>query len=427
MGRPTCLLIAYHYPPCRGSSGLQRSLCFSRYLGQYGWDPAVLTVRPMAYSQVGDDQLGDIPESVPVVRSWAIDTSRHLAIRDRYPGLLALPDRWVSWALAGIPAGLRAIRRYRPKILWSTYPIATAHLIGYVLHRITGIPWVADFRDPMIEEDVVTGQRWPGDPFLWKARGAIERRAVRSSDACVFVTAGARQLYADRYGEIPDSRWHLIPNGYDEDVFARAEVGRPQLSRSDEPITLLHSGVLYPTPDRDPRAFLGAIGVLKRAGTVSARVLNVVLRASGSEELYRRLIAEADIADIVHLAPSIGYQEAITEMLTVDGLLLFQGRDSNPAIPAKFYEYLRAKRPIFAMVDSEGETARALREASVGMLAPLDVQSIIESQLSLFLHAVKAGTFAIAGEEMIARHSRQAQAEQLARVFDRIVASRELR
>lgn len=424
MARSRCLLIAYHYPPCRGSSGLQRSLCFSRYLGQYGWDPVVLSAQAMAYPQVGEDQLGDIPGDVPVVRSWALDTSRHLAVGGRYPGLLALPDRWISWVLSGVPAGLRAIRKYRPQVLWSTYPIATAHLIGYILHRLSGIPWVADFRDPMAEEDPVTHQRWPGDPLLWAARCSVERRAILQSQACVFVTAGARRLYADRYERVPSSKWHLIPNGFDEDVFARAEAGLPRGKRSDGPVTLLHSGVLYPTPDRDPSAFFGAIGSLKRAGKVSGQLLKVVLRASGSEALYRKLIAQSDIGDIVILAPPIGYQDAITEMMTVDGLLLFQGHDSNPAIPAKFYEYLRAQRPIFAMVDDAGETAHALTASGVGTLAPLDDKGKIESQLSSFLRSIHEGNRMIADAKTIARYSRQAQTEQLARIFDQVAGAR---
>ena len=41
--RKRALLIAFHFPPQAGSSGIQRSLSFSRHLPANGWEPMVLT------------------------------------------------------------------------------------------------------------------------------------------------------------------------------------------------------------------------------------------------------------------------------------------------------------------------------------------------------------------------------------------------
>jgi hypothetical protein len=45
------------------------------------------------------------------------------------------------------------VRRHRPAVIWTTFPIPTAHRIGYWLQRLMGLPWVADFRDSMTEEE----------------------------------------------------------------------------------------------------------------------------------------------------------------------------------------------------------------------------------------------------------------------------------
>ena len=74
------LLIAFHYPPVKGSSGLQRTLSFSQYLPQFGWQPAVLSVHPRAYNKVSDEQLSEIPKECQVVRAFGLDTSRHLSL-----------------------------------------------------------------------------------------------------------------------------------------------------------------------------------------------------------------------------------------------------------------------------------------------------------------------------------------------------------
>ncbi len=418
-------MIAYHYPPCAVSSGQQRTLSFSRHLPALGWEPIVLTARASAYPRVGDDQLADIPATIEVARAWAFDTVRHLSLRGRYPGWLAVPDPWISWFATAMLSGLMLIRKQKPKMIWSTYPIATAHLIALALHRLTGIPWVADFRDPMIEIDPATNERWPKDPKIWRARQWIERRTVLSCARAVFVTHGAQQIYAERYSGLPASRWALIANGYSEESFTAAEAirngNRPQQSK----VVLLHSGVLYPSPDRNPGDFFAALAELRKSGKISSGTLQVILRASSSEDLYRKLVLEYRIEDIVTLEPPIAYNQALAEMLSVDGLLVFQGHDSNPAIPAKLYEYIRARRPIFALVDEHGDTAALLREAKVGTLVPLDSSDRIAAGLLDFLEQVRSGVAPVASDEEIERHGRRNKAFELACLFDEIISGRE--
>jgi hypothetical protein len=375
---------------------------------------------------VGEDQLADIPPTLEVVRAWAFDTVRHLSFRGRYPGWLAVPDPWVSWFASATLSGLRLIKKHKPGALWSTYPIATAHLIALVLYRLTGIPWIADFRDPMNEIDPVTGERWPKDPKIWWAREWIERHTVSSCARAAFVTQGALRIYAERYPELPACRWALIANGYSEESFVAAEALRNGNRPQGGKITLLHSGVLYPSPDRNPGQFFAALGGLRESGKISSENLRVILRASSSEDLYRKQLLEHRIEDIVTLEPPVAYNRALSEMLNVDGLLVFQGHDSNPAIPAKLYEYIRARRPIFALVDDRGETATLLREAKVGTLVPLDSRERIADGLLQFLEQIRNGGAPIATDTEIERHSRRHKALELARLLDEVVADRGL-
>ncbi len=177
---------------------------------------------------------------------------------------------------------------------------------------------------------------------------------------------------------------------------------------------------MYPGPDRDPTALFTALIKLRESGRVDSSKLQIRLRASGYEEYYKRLIEDYGLADIVSLAPAIPYQEALAEMLTADGLLVFQGRTSNPAVPAKLYEYLRARRPIFAMVDAEGETAKVLRSAQAGAIVPLDDPAKIAQSLETFLQEVRMGTAALPQPEEVERHSRKHKAQQLAALFEEV-------
>ena len=417
------LMVAYHYPPARGSSGLQRTLTFTRYLSDFGWEPIVLTANARAYPDVSDDQMDDIPSSVIVSRAFALDSAKHLSIAGRYLQCTALPDRWVTWLAAAVPVGLHLVRKYKPAILWSTYPIASAHLIGLTLHRLTGIPWVADFRDPMTEVDPITGQNHPPDPRLWQIRRWIESRTVQNCSRAVFVTPGSLQIHAQRYPSLPQSRWSVISNGYDEESFASAEQSSPRRTAGDGRLVLLHSGVLYPTPDRDPSAFFAAVRQLKQDGRLLAADVKIILRATGHDDRYRKQIRDHGIEDVVFLEPAVGYRQALAEMLSVDGLLLFQGYTSNPAIPAKFYEYLRARRPILAMVDAQGDTAQALCHAGLGKIVPMDSPEQIAAGLSDFLQGIRRGSEPVPSDAEILRHSRKSKSAELAAMLDSLTGA----
>ena len=64
---PRALLIAFHFPPQSESSGIQRTLSFSRHLAQFGWTPMVLSAHPMAYERKNASQLASVSASIVAV------------------------------------------------------------------------------------------------------------------------------------------------------------------------------------------------------------------------------------------------------------------------------------------------------------------------------------------------------------------------
>jgi len=412
------LIIAFHYPPVRGSSGIQRTLKFSTYLREHGWEPIVLTVTPRAFEQVSDDQMGEIPSGMRVERAFALNTAKHLAIGGRYLNWTAQPDRWVSWWPAAVWRGLQIIRRHRPEAIMSTYPIATAHLIGLTLQRLSGLPWIADCRDSMSEPG------YPSDPLTWRTNRRLEAAMVKHCAKAVFTTEGTLQMYAERYPQIPASRWAVIENGYDEENFRDAERDfAPQTLGPPGRLTLLHSGVLYPQ-ERDPRPFFAALRTLKAAGEISAASLRVLLRATASDELYRPMLAEYGISDIVELAPPVGYRSALQEMLCADGLLLFQATMCNHQIPAKLYEYFRAGRPVLTLTDPVGNTATAMGAAGASHIVDIRDEHGIATGLRDFLKGLREATLGGVPRRIAELHSRRARSNELAKLLQETISQR---
>ncbi len=405
------LMVAFHFPPFAGSSGIQRTLRFMQHLPALGWQPLILSADPRAYERCSDDLLNEIPPDTVVRRAFALDAARQLAIGGRYIGWTARPDRWMLWKYAGVRAGLQMIRTYRPDAIWTTYPIATAHVIGAELHRRTGVPWLADFRDPMAQEG------YPSDPLTWQSFKQIETQTVRDADLSIFTTPGAARVYRQRYPEASE-RIVVLENGYDEESFVDAPpTDQSPAALNDGAITLLHSGIVYPE-ERDPTQLFVALRLIKERSQLTSGKLKIRFRASGHDSLLKELAEKHGVQEAIECCPSIPYRQALAEMLRADGLLVMQASGCNEQIPAKIYEYLRAGRPIIALTDPIGDTATTLLAAGVKDIAPLDAAEKIADLLVTCIDDLQRGKLHLPDVNAVRRASRRERSQELAGLLE---------
>lgn len=408
------LLIAFHFPPFSGSSGIQRTLVFCRYLREFGWDPIVLSAHPRAYPVTREDMLSGIDDDLVVERAFALDAARHLALKGRYVGLSALPDRWSSWWIGGVLKGRSLIRRYRPSVIWSTFPIATAHMIGGSLSRWSGLPLVADFRDAMVVES------YPEPPMIEWSYRKVEASTIGTASAAVFTTPSSLNMYRERYSGRAATRFECIRNGYDEESFAAAYAlheNRNETQSKSGPLKLLHSGLIKRI-ERNPEPFLQAIAELRQKRVLSSESVQVVFRAPVNDGELQEVIDRFGLSDIVEIAPAIDYQHALAELLEADGLLLFQAATCNHLVPAKVYEYLRARRPILALTDKAGDTAKILADVGVNSIVDIESKEEIKAFLPKFLDSVRASSAVVPSLSVVQQFSRREQTRDLARLFD---------
>jgi glycosyltransferase involved in cell wall biosynthesis len=317
-----------------------------------------------------------------------------------------LPDHWISWWIDAVRAGLSLVRRHRPDILWSTYPIATAHLIGLTLHRLTGLPWFADFRDSMTEDN------YPRDPLTRRSYRWIERKTVKYASRLIFTAPSTKHMYLDRYPHLAANRCLDIPNGYDEDDFAGIEAPSLPADGNRRAFRLLHAGLIY-TDDRDPRAFFRAVARLKRDGKIDSNVAVIDLRASGSENFYASMLKELRIEDIVRLLPALPYRQALQDCAQSDAFLLFQAASCNHQIPAKVYEYLRLRKPILALTPRQGDTGSLLMETGGATIVDLHNEDGIYQAIPDFIETFKRHEHRLPSPEIVDRFSRKYQTSLL--------------
>ena len=409
------LMVAFHFPPQTGSSGILRTLNFVKNLPQNGWAPTVLTASANVYEEQSNDLISAIPPRTRIVRAFALDAAKDLSIGNKYPQVFALPDRWASWWVHAVVLGLREIKHQRPQLIWSTYPFTTAHMIGGTLARLSGLPWVADFRDPMVNP------AYPANKVQRAVWQRLEAYTLKTATACVFTTHRAASTYGERYPAAAH-KCVVIENGYDEEAFTGVLPCR--YDTPEDTLLLLHSGLIYPQ-DRNPSTFFEAIRSLIEQGQLDRRKLCIRFRAPHHDDEVREFAEQCGLADLVDIAPPIPYREAIAEMMGADMLLVFQGSYFNAQIPAKIYEYLRSARPILAIVDPQGNTAGQLDKFKAVNVADIASPDLIKAALLCALSQINTSSQIQAlaqNSALVQPYSRSAQAITLAHLLNSVSA-----
>ncbi|MBK6941153.1 MAG: hypothetical protein IPH13_13325 [Planctomycetes bacterium] len=380
------LVVAFHFPPL-SAAGTHRTSNFVRELTRRGHRVGVVTTSPGAGFKSDPHLSSKVPASVEVVRAPHVDPFALLArwrgtapraatvdpgaqgatgsartvdrVLDYVSRLFDLPDRYASWILPAVAAGVAMARRVRADVLYTTAPPFSAHVAGLGLHRVLDLPWIVDLRDP-----------WATNPFnvrpfasLRAIDEALEAAVVKRAHTVVLNTELAEAGYRARYPE--RSNFVTITNGIDPDLLERAA---PAVLRNGNR-ALLHAGTIYGR--RSPHALLEALRRFKVESPQLARRLSIV--QLGGVENAPALLERAKalgVDDAFEIRPPVGHDEAFECLQRADGLLLLgvSGERPEVQVPAKLFEYIAARRPMVVLAKSGGAIARTLAQADVHCL-----------------------------------------------------------
>ncbi len=358
------LIVAYHYPPIT-SAGTQRSVSFARHLPQFGFRPHVLTTNAF-----GEDCAGSVYRSDEWV-GWyrklfnrgAQDLPSHVRSRSRTgsgQSLLSrlsrrvlIPDGQVGWLPSAYRMARRVLDTHPVRLVLTTGPPFSSHLLGLALHQTTNLPWVADFRDTWTYD--------PLDDHLENTKMRLglerwmERTVLRRATHVTCVTDVAAEFLKSHSRH---RRVTVIPNGFE---FGERVSESP--ARGKGLLRFVHTGSFSAShPLRSPELLVKAAQKLRNA--VDFEIVFV----GPLTERERAIIQPLVDAGRAVMTGAVDREEALAWQLSADVLVVVDHpRDvlaSN--IPGKIYEYGAAGKPILAIV-SPGATASLIREMDAGL------------------------------------------------------------
>lgn len=428
------LFVSYYFPPS-GGPGVQRSLKFTKYLPQYGWQPTVLTVAPehASYPDLDPDLSDEVPPSVDVERTYAWDPyalyarilqkrkedvvsvgflgEASMNLRQRIARWIRanvfLPDARVGWVPFAVKRGDDLLRRQRFDAILTTGPPHSTHLVGAVLAQRHSIPWVADFRDPWTEIDYYADL-----PMTRPARiidTMMERFVLRRATAGAVVSEVMKDQFR-RSGPLPIE---VIENGFDPADLDRAAVPDPPVDR----FILAHIGNL--NESRNPHALWKALAALNPDETMP---MFSVIFIGNVEPAVLIASKRYGLEDRVETTPYLPHADALRRMQSSTMLLLSINRvdGAEGIVTGKVYEYVASGRPVIGIGPIDGDAARVVHDSGAGRMFDYEDAAAIASHLRKSYDDWAAGaTLQGASHSAAQRYSRREQAAALARLLER--------
>lgn len=375
------LALSFSYPP----SALPRAIQVARLLKNLNL-PAVLVCAADEEKGVRKDHsLVAEAESfltkclrVPFVQSRWRNSIGRIAYRLDLPIFNKTPDQFTSWRVAV----LHTVDNFLQSSQWSPNVLVTFgspmsdHLIGLKLKRALGLPWVAHFSDPWVDNPFTIQ-----DPLTKAFNRSLERKILATAERLVFTSAETVELVMAKYPSEWRTRVRVLPHSFEPDL----STAHPIVNSSD--ITIRYLGDLY--GPRTPEPLFKALQQLMLEEP--SLLCKVKFEIIGST--YTLNLAEIGLASLpkglVNVKPSVNYAESLELMSSSDGLLIIDApADRSVFLPSKLVDYIGAGQPILGITPAG--TASDLIQQLGGWVSNPDNPSEVTRMLREFLYYARA-------------------------------------
>lgn len=429
------LMIALEFAPVQ-TTGAFRSIDFARYLPEHGFSPYVLTIEPQAGSAIFGARINPVlgaalPPEVTVAYlkpSTSPNRASRLAQFLRIYG--RLDDTFFSRFKASLEAALSGLSGKGLRAVYVSAPPFGAARLGELAADRLGLPLVIDMRDAWAE--------WGMGPYPtylhFLARYRDEARAFGSAAAIITVTERLADVFRRSHPELPRSRFHVVPNGFDGEKFKPAEL----TVHEKEVFDIAYVGSYYYSPPK-PRSVLRPHSLIQyhrgredwsyRSPLYFFRAWRQMAKNRPADASRMRfhhighvpdwlepMIAEHGLTGQCklwgilpkqELAPLLSSMDAqlATSMKRVDG--------GDYCLASKTFDYLTAGKPIVGFV-TEGSQRDFLTASGAAVICDPDRPNESAEKLSLLMRGEARLTI---NETFLNEFHRRRQAERLAAIL----------
>lgn len=435
------LIITYYWPPS-GGSGVQRWVKFAKYLPKEGWQPVIYTPENPELTTIDKTLAAEIPPEAEIVKtrifepygiyrklmgkgsstdlktltsagsdgnevnpvnggkkSWKQKLSLYIR------GNFFIPDPRIMWVRPSVKFLKSYLKDHPVDAIVSTGPPQSMHLIGLKLSQATGLPWLADFRDPWTK--IFYFKHLELTPKSEAKHQDLEKKVV---DGATRVIAVSPMVKKD-FEAITSTPVELITNGFDEEDFNDP-------FEADDYFNITHTGLF--ASDGDPEILWKVLSGKCRENKEFQKLLRIRLVGKTDQEIVNSIEAAGLGSNLVNL----GYQShevAVREQRNASVLILPLRKEPEyeAVLPGKLFEYLASRRPILGIGQTDGAMAQVVRSTGSGIVYNWDDEEKIRQWIDFSWDEFKNNEL-LDNASDISMYSRRRLTKRLAALLEEI-------
>ena len=432
------LVISYYWPPT-GGSGVQRWVKFSKYLPDEGWQPVIYTPENPEQLAVDTSLEKEVSDQVEIIKTRIIEPYtiyKKLLSRSGHSkeavevnpvnaqrksliqkaamwvrGNLFRPDPRCLWINPSVKYLKKYLKEHPVDLIVSTGPPQSMHMIGMKLARETGLPWIADFRDPWTKIFYFKHLSMMSITEKWHHR--MEKKVLDSADAIVAVSP----LVQQDFQAMTQTDVELITNGFDECDFPGGRCidadGGP-----DKPFVITHTGLF--AADGNPTILWEVLSEKCKVDELFNNALKINLIGKTDAQILESLQA-AGIGDKVM---DKGYQPhniAVEEQRKASLLILPLRKEPEykAVLPGKLFEYMASWRPVLGIGQPDGAMSMILNNTKTGVVLNWNDKTSISRYIDMCWKNHLEGRLSVEDAD-ISQFTRRNLTRRMAQLFDRI-------
>ena len=432
------LVITYYWPPT-GGSGVQRWVKFAKYLPSEGWQPVIYTPENPEQLAVDHSLEAEIPEGIEIVKTHITEPyelykkflrrSGHskeavevnpVNAQDKsfaqkaamwVRGNLFRPDPRCLWIRPSVRFLKKYLKEHPVDLIVTTGPPQSMHLIGMKLSAQTGLPWIADFRDPWTKIFYFKHLSMTKATERWHQK--MEKKVLDNATSVVAVSP----LVQQEFQAMTKTPVELITNGYDECDFPEGK-DNGAMGGPDKDFVITHTGLF--AADGNPTLLWEALSEKCRKETDFRKHLKIRLVGKTDTQILEA-VSEAGLKE--HLT-DMGYQPhnvAIEEQRKASLLILPLRKEPEykAVLPGKLFEYMASHRPILGIGQPDGAMSMILKDSKTGTVIDWEDGESIKKHIDDCWAKYQKGELGNEGADL-SRFTRRNLARSMAELFDKI-------
>ena len=433
------LIISYYWPPT-GGSGVQRWVKFAKYLPSEGWQPVIYTPENPEQLAVDESLAAEVPEDAEIVKTRIIEPyelykkvlrrSGHSKeavevnpVNAQNKSLLQKAAMWVRDNLfrpdprcLWIGPSVRFLKKYLAEhpvdLIVSTGPPQSMHMIGLRLSRETGLPWIADFRDPWTK--IFYFKHLAMTPATERWHKKMEKKVLDEASAVVAVSP----LVQQEFQAMTDTPVELITNGFDECDFSADKYTEAYGGPAQE-FTITHTGLF--AADGNPTVLWDVLSEKCNSDETFRKLLKIKLIGKTDDQILKALKDRGlgdSLIDMGYQPHSVAVQEQRKASLLI--LPLRKEPEYKAVLPGKLFEYIASQRPILGIGQPDGAMAMIVNETRTGTAIDWEDREGMAQYIEQCWEKHLEGRLATEGADL-SRFTRRSLTRRMAGLFDNII------